>query len=65
MPILSGLTDSMDESRKNTDRELWRESDAYGAAIFITEDERLGIRVGGRVIVMPVERWHELALKTR
>ena len=58
---------SREMALNNTDRELWRASpdDAYEARVFITTDGGLGLNVGGRVIVMPVERWHELALKTR
>lgn len=31
--------------------------------VFITKDGSLGLCIKGRVVVMPVERWHELALK--
>jgi hypothetical protein len=54
---------------KNTDRELWRASDSYYApSIHVTEGSGIGMNVGGRVIVMPIEDWHSLgvaALKAR
>lgn len=62
-PVFSGLTDSDDNARNNTDRELWRSPS--DVRIFITEAGGLGLNVAGRVVVMPPERWHELALKCR
>ena len=62
-PVFSGLTDSDDNARNNTDRELWRSPS--DVRIFITETGGLGLNVAGRVVVMPPERWHELALKCR
>jgi len=48
---------------KNTDRELWRETDSYFApSIHVTEQGGIGINVSGRVIVMPIRAWHALAL---
>lgn len=50
----------------NTDRELWREGDDYYAAsLFVTEGGGIGINVGGHVIVMPLRRWHAIAVKVR
>ena len=47
----------------NTDKEIWRKikDDFYSPSIHITEKGGIGINVGGRVIVLPVEKWHELA----
>jgi hypothetical protein len=46
---------------KNTDRELWRESDSYYSnSVHVTEQGGIGINVGGHVIVMPLEHWHGL-----
>ena len=51
----------------DTDRELWRAAldDPRAPRVFITLDGELGLVVGGRTIVLTVERWHELALKTQ
>jgi len=49
---------------KNTDRELWRESDDRSQttpSIHVTLDGGIGINVGGTVIVMPLREWHKLA----
>lgn len=48
---------------KNTDRELWRETegDYYSSSIHVTEGGGIGMQVGGYVIVMPVREWHKLA----
>lgn len=50
---------------ENTDREIWRrvERDFYSPSIHVTRGGGIGINVGGTVIVMPVERWHELAMR--
>jgi hypothetical protein len=47
----------------NTDKELWREipNDYYSPSIFVTEQNSIGINVGGWVYVKPVEDWHKLA----
>lgn len=56
-----------DESKLNTDRELWREPDegfgmgAYMPSIHVAEGGGIGINVGGMVHVMPLRRWHDLA----
>lgn len=53
---------------KNTDRELWRESDDRSQttpSIHVTQDGGIGINVGGTVIVMPLRKWHELANRPR
>jgi len=48
----------------NTDRELWRErpGDYYSDSLFVTESGMIGMNVGGRVIVMPLQQWHRLAV---
>lgn len=53
------------EACKNTDRELWRErqGDYYADSIHVTESGGIGINVGGRVLVAPVQRWHEAGMK--
>ena len=52
----------MSNTGKNTDRELWRkiEGDYYSPSIHTTVADEIAIQVGGFVIVMPVEKWHEL-----
>jgi hypothetical protein len=46
---------------KNTDRELWRETDDYYApSIHVTLGGGIGINVGGTVYVMPLRDWHAL-----
>lgn len=47
---------------KNTNKEIWRKESGsyYGPSIFVTEDERIGINVGGRVIVASVYKWHKV-----
>jgi hypothetical protein len=49
---------------RNTDREIWRESegDYYADSIFVTEAGNIGINVGGHVIVKAVQEWHALAI---
>jgi hypothetical protein len=51
------------ESVVNTDKEIWREkpNDYYSPYIFVTEQNSIGISVGGWVYVKPVEDWHKLA----
>jgi len=52
----------------NTDRELWRKGGGdgdgmsyYEPSIHVTQDERIGINVGGYVFELLVEEWHQLA----
>ena len=54
----------------NTDREIWRKGGGdgngmsyYEPHIFATQDDAIGIDVGGTVVTMPVEMWHELAVQ--
>jgi hypothetical protein len=53
-----------DEPVENTDRELWREreGDYYANSIHVTAGGGIGIDVGGYVIVMPLDKWHALAI---
>lgn len=51
---------------KNTDRELWRESDdrsQCSPTIHVTQDGHIGINVGGTVITRTIREWHDLAVK--
>jgi DNA repair exonuclease SbcCD ATPase subunit len=50
---------------KNTDRELWRETegDYYSHSIHVTEQGNIGINCGGYVFVKPVAEWHKLAME--
>jgi len=43
----------------NTDKNIWRkvEGDYYSPSIHVTQDNNIGINVGGHVIVMPIEKW--------
>ena len=53
-----------DMPAKNTDRELWRESDDRSQctpSIHVTQDGGIGISVGGTVITRTLREWHELA----
>lgn len=51
---------------KNTDKTIWTKKgkaidEGYLPEIFVTEEGNIGIKVGGTVIVKPVEAWHGLA----
>jgi len=45
----------------NTDVEIWRKvrGDYYSPSIHVNEFGSIGINVGGRVLVLSVEQWHE------
>jgi hypothetical protein len=51
---------------KNEDVELWREreGDYYADSIHVTKGGGIGINCGGTVYVMPLKKWHELAMRT-
>ena len=52
----------MSKSIKNTDREIFREyDDYYSSSLFVTENQGIGINVGGTVFVMKLKQWHKLA----
>lgn len=48
---------------ENTDKEIWREIEGeyYSPSIFVTEQGKIGINVGGNVYVQSVEKWHQQA----
>lgn len=56
-----------DQPAANTDRELYREpagdlpSDYYAPSVHVTADGRIGMNVGGTVMVMPIREWFERA----
>lgn len=54
-----------DDAAKNTDVEIWRETegDYYSPSIFVTEQGGIGINVGGHCAVKPVCDWHALAVE--
>lgn len=49
----------------NTDKEIWREQsderDYYAPSMHVTIDGKIGINVGGHVIVKDAREWHKLA----
>lgn len=51
----------------NTDKELWRRNDKdshdsyYEPSIHVTQDDLIGIDVGGTVVLKTVEDWHKMA----
>lgn len=47
------------QAASNTDVEIWRKipDDYYSPAIHVTDNGDIGIKVGGRVLVAPVEAW--------
>jgi len=55
----------MNGAAKNTDKELWRRlpGDVYSPSIHVTVKGDIGIQVGGKVIVLPVEAWFRAAEK--
>lgn len=57
----------MEQGCLNTDREIWRETpdDAYSPSIHVTADGKIGISVGGYVIVKDVHEWVTLAKKVQ
>ena len=54
---------TVDQTKKNTNRELFRETpdDFYSNSIFVTEHGEIGISVGGSVIVRTLKQWHQAA----
>lgn len=49
---------------ENTDQELWRKDpdDYYSPSIHATKDGKIGINVGGKVIIASVEHWHKAGM---
>ena len=62
-----------ERAAKNTDREIWRRKSPdsldpdgyYQPSIHVTEGGGIGMNVGGTVVVMPIEQWHQLALRSK
>ena len=56
----------MNDTAANTDRELWREKpgDYYSPHLWVTEGGGIGMDVGGCCIVMPIHKWHALAVQS-
>jgi hypothetical protein len=53
----------MDKPVENTDTHLFYEDhsdEGYSPSCHMTKDRKLGIQVGGHVIVMPLRSWHHL-----
>lgn len=51
------------EPCQNEDRQLWQESDENGhRSLHVTKGGGIGINVGGNVWVMPLAKWHKLAV---
>lgn len=51
------------EACQNEDRQLWQESDENGhRSLHVTKGGGIGINVGGSVWVMPLAKWHKLAV---
>ncbi len=53
-----------EQASKNTDKTLWTKEgkdidEGYLPMIFVTEKGNIGIKVGGTVIVKPIETWHK------
>ncbi len=48
-----------DKGYINTDKEIWRRipGDCYSPSIHVTEHGAIGINIGGRVKVAPLEEW--------
>lgn len=49
----------MEQPGQNTDIEIWRKipDDYYSPAIHVTVNGDIGIKIGGYVLVAPVEKW--------
>lgn len=61
-PPDQGISKNIDQSTaKNTDKELWRQNpdDFLSPSIHVTKEGKIGIDVGGHVLVAPVEHWHK------
>lgn len=62
------MTDSLTSEERcaqNTDRELWRlnPDSYYSPSLHVTAGNNIGMNVGGHVVVMPIEIWHEIGLR--
>lgn len=55
------MSDEAVNCEANTNRELFREADDhYANSVFVTEDGKIGMNVGGRVRVRSIEDWHRM-----
>jgi hypothetical protein len=54
------------ETNLNEDIEIWREvpEDYYSPSIHVTNSGKIGLSVGGLVIVKTVRQWHYLAVES-
>ena len=54
-----------DRACENTDKELWREieDDYYSPSIHVTKDGKIGMDVGGTVLVQDIRGWHKSAVE--
>jgi len=67
------VENELTRAAKNTDREIWRRKSPdsldpdgyYQPSIHVTEGGGIGMNVGGTVVVMPIEQWHQLALRSK
>lgn len=65
------MTLSDEQQYANTDRELFRESTGIAAgshyenSLHVTARGEIGMDVGGRVVVMKIAEWHDLATGKR
>ena len=59
------MTDIVHGPVENTDRELWRQTpgDYYAPSLHVTADGKIGINVGGTVLIADVEIWHGLHMR--
>lgn len=57
------MNDAEQDPMQNTDTELFREvkDDYYAPSVHVTRDGKIGMNVGGLVIVLPIREWHGLA----
>lgn len=62
------MSDELPSASQNTDKEIWKKPGAeigreyYQPSIHVTASGSIGIDVGGHVIVMAVEKWHQCGL---
>lgn len=52
----------INDTAENTDKQIWVKDpdNGWSPTIHATKEGCIGINVGGRVIVMAVEKWHVL-----
>ena len=61
------MKSKINEAFENTDVELWREikDDYYSPSIHVTKQGKIGINVGGYVIVKSLKEWHNSEKQSR